>query len=144
MQRAIERLGHIPLPPYIARSDEPEDRERYQTIFAQRPGAVAAPTAGLHFSPAILERIKERGVEIATITLDVGLGTFQPIHDEEIAKHQMHMERYDIPERAANAICKARSEGRPILAWWAQRWCARSRMRPRRRRPAAGKGFRTD
>src|SRR3984957_4141026 len=82
--QAIERLGHVPLPPYISREDDPADRERYQTIFADRPGAVAAPTAGLHFSPAILERLRERGMEIATLTLDVGLGTFQPIHEEEI------------------------------------------------------------
>ncbi len=113
---AIERLGHIPLPPYIARSDEPADRERYQTIFAERPGAVAAPTAGLHFSPAILEQIKQRGVEIAAITLDVGLGTFQPIHEEEIEQHQMHAERYEIPEQSAKTICNARRDSRPILA----------------------------
>jgi S-adenosylmethionine:tRNA ribosyltransferase-isomerase len=114
--QAIERLGHIPLPPYIVRSDEPEDRERYQTIFAQQPGAVAAPTAGLHFSPAILDQLKGRGVEIVAITLDVGLGTFQPIHEEEIEQHQMHAERYEIPEQAANAICNARRHARPILA----------------------------
>ena len=116
LYQTIERLGHIPLPPYIARSDEPEDRERYQTIFAQQPGAVAAPTAGLHFSPAILEQLAERGVEIAAITLEVGLGTFQPIHAEEIEQHQMHSERYEIPEQAAKAICKARRHARPILA----------------------------
>jgi S-adenosylmethionine:tRNA ribosyltransferase-isomerase len=98
------------------RSDEPEDRERYQTIFAQQPGAVAAPTAGLHFSPAILDQLKGRGVEIVAITLDVGLGTFQPIHEEEIEQHQMHAERYEIPEQAANAICNARRHARPILA----------------------------
>jgi len=116
VHEAIERLGHIPLPPYIARSDEPADRERYQTIFAERPGAVAAPTAGLHFSPAILEQIKQRGVEIAAITLDVGLGTFQPIHEEEIEQHQMHAERYEIPEQSAKTICNARRDSRPILA----------------------------
>src|ERR1700682_1924389 len=113
---AIERLGHIPLPPYIARSDEPADRERYQTIFAERPGAVAAPTAGLHFSSAIIDQIKRRGVEITAITLDVGLGTFQPIHEEEIEEHEMHAERYEISEQAANAICSARRDSRPILA----------------------------
>ena len=114
--QAIERLGHVPLPPYIAREDEPADRERYQTIFADHPGAVAAPTAGLHFSPAILERLRQRGVEMASITLDVGLGTFQPIHEEEIERHQIHCERYEIPVAAAAAICKASSDGRPILA----------------------------
>jgi S-adenosylmethionine:tRNA ribosyltransferase-isomerase len=113
---AIERLGHVPLPPYISRGDEPADRERYQTIFADHPGAVAAPTAGLHFSPAILERLRQRGIEMAAITLDVGLGTFQPIHEEEIDQHQIHSERYEIPEGAAAAICKARRDGRPVLA----------------------------
>ena len=114
--QAIERLGHVPLPPYISREDQPADRERYQTIFADHPGAVAAPTAGLHFSPAILERLRKRGIEMATITLDVGLGTFQPIHEDEIEKHVIHTERYEISEAAATAICKARREGRPILA----------------------------
>ena len=114
--QAIERLGHVPLPPYISREDQPADRERYQTIFADHPGAVAAPTAGLHFSPAILERLRKRGIEMAPITLDVGLGTFQPIHEEEIEQHQIHSERYEIPEAAAAAICKARRETRPILA----------------------------
>ena len=114
--QAIERLGHVPLPPYISREDEPADRERYQTIFADHPGAVAAPTAGLHFSPAILESLRQRGIEIAAITLDVGLGTFQPIHEEDIERHQIHSERYEIPEAAAAAICKARRAARPILA----------------------------
>src|SRR6202790_684956 len=116
VQQTIERLGHIPLPPYISREDDPADRERYQTIFADHPGAVAAPTAGLHFSPAILEKLKNRGVEITAITLDVGLGTFQPIHEEEIEEHKMHAERYEISEQAANVICNARRDSRPILA----------------------------
>jgi len=116
VHEAIERLGHVPLPPYIARNDEPADRERYQTIFAQQPGAVAAPTAGLHFSPAIIDQIKQRGIEIAAITLDVGLGTFQPIHEEEIENHHIHSERYEISEHTANAIRDARRDSRPILA----------------------------
>jgi len=116
VSQAIERLGHVPLPPYISREDESADRERYQTIFADHPGAVAAPTAGLHFSPAILERLRRRGIQMAAITLDVGLGTFQPIHEEEIERHQIHSERYEIPEAAATAICEARSDGRPVLA----------------------------
>jgi len=114
--QTIERLGHVPLPPYILREDDSADRERYQTIFADHPGAVAAPTAGLHFSPAILEKLRQRGIETAAITLDVGLGTFQPIHEEEIEKHQIHSERYEIPEAAASAISKALRESRPILA----------------------------
>lgn len=113
---AIERLGHVPLPPYIRRSDEAADRERYQTVFATRPGAVAAPTAGLHFTPAILEQMRVRGIEFAEITLNVGLGTFQPIHEEQIENHKMHLETYEIPEAAASAVCKARREGRPIVA----------------------------
>jgi S-adenosylmethionine:tRNA ribosyltransferase-isomerase len=116
VNQAIERLGHIPLPPYISRDDEPADRERYQTIFANHPGAVAAPTAGLHFSPAILDKLKDRGVEIVTITLEVGLGTFQPIHVEDIDQHQIHPERYEISEQAAIAIRNARREARPVLA----------------------------
>ena len=113
---AIEHLGHVPLPPYISREDDSADRERYQTIFADHPGAVAAPTAGLHFSPAILKQLRQRGIETVSITLDVGLGTFQPIHEEEIEKHLIHAERYEIPEASAAAICKARRDGRPILA----------------------------
>ncbi len=116
VDQAIERLGHVPLPPYISRADEPADRERYQTIFADHPGAVAAPTAGLHFSPAIIERLRQRGVETVAITLDVGLGTFQPIHEEEIERHKIHSEHYEIPEATAAAICGARRDGRPILA----------------------------
>ena len=116
VHEAIERLGHVPLPPYIARSDEPEDRERYQTIFAEQPGAVAAPTAGLHFSPQIIDQIKQRGIEIVAITLDVGLGTFQPIHAEEIENHHIHAERYEISEQTSNAIRRAQRDSRPILA----------------------------
>ncbi|HVA94173.1 MAG TPA: tRNA preQ1(34) S-adenosylmethionine ribosyltransferase-isomerase QueA [Candidatus Dormibacteraeota bacterium] len=114
--QAIERLGHIPLPPYIARGDDLADRERYQTIFADHPGSVAAPTAGLHFSPAILEKLRQRKIEVAAITLDVGLGTFQPIHENQIEQHKIHTERYEIPEAAATAICNARRDARPILA----------------------------
>ena len=116
VNKTLERLGHIPLPPYLKRGDEPADRERYQTIFADRPGAVAAPTAGLHFSPAIVERLGQRKIEMAAITLDVGLGTFQPVHEEEIENHHIHSERYVIPEETAAAICRARSQARPILA----------------------------
>jgi S-adenosylmethionine:tRNA ribosyltransferase-isomerase len=112
----LERIGHIPLPPYIRRPDEPADRERYQTMFAAEPGAVAAPTAGLHFTPQVVERIRARGAELCEITLRVGLGTFQPIHSEEIEQHEMHSEPYTIPERAAAYIREARRAGRPVLA----------------------------
>jgi len=112
----IERLGHVPLPPYIDRQDEPADRERYQTVFASRPGAVAAPTAGLHFTPETLSAIRARGIEICEITLNVGVGTFQPIHSETLEGHVMHAESYEIPQQAAQQIQAAHSELRPILA----------------------------
>jgi S-adenosylmethionine:tRNA ribosyltransferase-isomerase len=116
IEDAIERLGHVPLPPYINREDEPADRERYQTIFASQPGAVAAPTAGLHFSVAILERLRARGIDVVELTLRVGLGTFQPIHAETLEEHRMHVEDYEIPESTAAKINSAASEGRPVLA----------------------------
>lgn len=116
LMQTIERLGHVPLPPYIHRSDDPADRERYQTIFAARDGAVAAPTAGLHFTPAILEQLRNRKIEIAEITLEVGLGTFEPIRTEELEEHRIHREAYQIPEASAQAIARARGEKRPILA----------------------------
>jgi S-adenosylmethionine:tRNA ribosyltransferase-isomerase len=112
----IARLGHIPLPPYIKRDDEPADRERYQTIFAREGSAVAAPTAGLHFTPAILERLRARGIEIAEITLDVGLGTFEPLRTEQLEDHKIHAEAYEIPESTAAAIERARRDNRAILA----------------------------
>jgi S-adenosylmethionine:tRNA ribosyltransferase-isomerase len=114
--QTIERLGEVPLPPYIHRSDDPADRERYQTIFAARAGAVAAPTAGLHFTLAILEQLRARNIEVAEITLEVGLGTFEPIRTEELEEHRIHREAYEIPEATAQAIARARSEKRPILA----------------------------
>jgi len=113
---ALHRLGHIPLPPYIKREDEPLDRERYQTIFAKRGAAVAAPTAGLHFTPGILDQLHARGVEIVEITLEVGLGTFEPVRTERIEDHKIHKESYEIPELAAAAIAGALRERRPVLA----------------------------
>jgi len=112
----LERLGHVPLPPYIERIDESSDRERYQTVFAKRPGAIAAPTAGLHFSTEILEKVQARGVEICELTLQIGLGTFQPIHSETLEGHTMHSESYEIPKETADRIQVARDAGRPILA----------------------------
>jgi len=113
---ALEQLGHIPLPPYIDRPDSLEDRARYQTVYAERPGSVAAPTAGLHFTPEVLERIRKRGVEIAEITLHVGLGTFQPIRGEVVEQHKLHTERYAIGEDAAEQINRARRQGRRVVA----------------------------
>jgi len=112
----LERLGHVPLPPYIDRPDETSDRERYQTVFAKNPGAIAAPTAGLHFSKQMLEKIRARGVETCELTLDVGLGTFQPIHSETLEGHVMHAEAYEIPPDTAARILSARAAGRPIFA----------------------------
>jgi len=112
----LERLGHTPLPPYIHRADESSDRERYQTVFATRPGAIAAPTAGLHFTKETLERIRRRGVEICELTLEVGLGTFQPIHSETLEGHVMHAEAYEIPAETAQRIQQAHAEGRRIFA----------------------------
>jgi S-adenosylmethionine:tRNA ribosyltransferase-isomerase len=112
----IDRLGHIPLPPYIDRADVVSDRDRYQTVFAKNPGAIAAPTAGLHFTPEILAQIQRSGAKICEVTLDVGLGTFQPIHAETLESHVMHAESYDVSEEAAERIQAAHAEGRPILA----------------------------
>jgi len=112
----LEHLGHVPLPPYIERADETADRERYQTVFAKRPGAIAAPTAGLHFSQEILKRLRDRGAEICELTLDVGLGTFQPVHGETLEGHKMHTESYEIPCETADRIHDAHSADRPVLA----------------------------
>jgi S-adenosylmethionine:tRNA ribosyltransferase-isomerase len=116
LRAAIERIGHVPLPPYIRREDESVDRERYQTVYASRGSAVAAPTAGLHFSPDILARLRASGVGISEITLDVGLGTFQPVRVSCLKDHLMHAESYEIPSSTAGAIIEARTVGRPILA----------------------------
>jgi S-adenosylmethionine:tRNA ribosyltransferase-isomerase len=112
----LERLGHVPLPPYIRRGDEPLDRERYQTVFARQRGSVAAPTAGLHFTPEILERIRARGVLITHLTLHVGLGTFQPVRVAEVSAIRLHAERYSLPEETALQINQALGEGRRVVA----------------------------
>jgi S-adenosylmethionine:tRNA ribosyltransferase-isomerase len=112
----LARLGHIPLPPYIKREDEPLDRERYQTVYARQGCAVAAPTAGLHFTPEILARLRKQGVEIAEITLNVGLGTFEPVRTERLEDHKIHTESYDIPEATVAALERARRANRPVLA----------------------------
>ncbi len=108
----LDRVGHVPLPRYIQRDDAPEDRTRYQTMFARVPGAVAAPTAGLHMTAAIVDALTARGVSLATVTLHVGYGTFEPIREDDIRKHHMHRERYTIPEQTAVHV----ASGRPIVA----------------------------
>lgn len=113
---SLARLGHIPLPPYIKRADEALDRDRYQTVYARQGSAVAAPTAGLHFTPEILEQLRKLEIEIAEITLDVGLGTFEPVRTERLEDHKIHAESYHISEAAAQAITRAKKEGRPVLA----------------------------
>jgi S-adenosylmethionine:tRNA ribosyltransferase-isomerase len=112
----VDRIGHVPLPPYIARADVPADRERYQTVYARARGSVAAPTAGLHFTPEVLERMSQRGIETAEITLHVGLGTFQPVHAERVEEHKLHREWYRISEEAAAAINRALAAGRRVVA----------------------------
>ncbi len=108
----LEAHGHVPLPRYIHRPDRADDRERYQTMFARSPGAVAAPTAGLHMTPAIVEQLAARGIAVATLTLHVGWGTFEPIREPDVRAHHMHRERYVIPEATAALI----ASGRPIVA----------------------------
>ncbi|MFI5087948.1 MAG: tRNA preQ1(34) S-adenosylmethionine ribosyltransferase-isomerase QueA [Terriglobales bacterium] len=112
----VERIGHVPLPPYIARADAAADRERYQTVYARARGSVAAPTAGLHFTPEILERMRARGMETAEITLHVGLGTFQPVHVDRVEEHKLHREWYRISEEAAVQINGALAAGRRVVA----------------------------
>jgi S-adenosylmethionine:tRNA ribosyltransferase-isomerase len=104
----LDRLGHIPLPPYIHRPDTPADRERYQTVYARHPGSVAAPTAGLHFTEELLREIEAAGIEIARVTLHVGIGTFKPVSAERIEEHRMESERYEISEETAAALRRAR------------------------------------
>ena len=112
----LNRIGHIPLPPYIDRPDTAEDREQYQTVYAKPLGSVAAPTAGLHFTAEILERIRQRGIETAELTLHVGLGTFQPVREEVVEEHKLHKEWYEISPAAAERIQHARDGGRRVVA----------------------------
>jgi S-adenosylmethionine:tRNA ribosyltransferase-isomerase len=112
----LNKIGHMPLPPYIHRDDSEEDRDRYQTVFSHEPGSAAAPTAGLHFTPEILDSIRQRGVQVETITLHVGLGTFQPVRAEELSEIRLHSERYTLPAATAEAINSALDEGKRIIA----------------------------
>lgn len=111
VERVLERYGQVPLPPYIAHPAAGEDAERYQTVYAANPGAVAAPTAGLHFDAALLERLRRRGAHLAKLTLHVGIGTFQPVRSERVEEHRMHSERFHIPSATLEAIA-----GRRVLA----------------------------
>lgn len=112
----LDRIGKLPLPPYITREPDLEDRERYQTTFSTYPGAVAAPTAGLHFTPEVLERLQAKGVIIAPLTLHVGLGTFLPIRVQKVCEHQMHAESYHVPVETAQAVNAAKQQGRRVIA----------------------------
>jgi S-adenosylmethionine:tRNA ribosyltransferase-isomerase len=112
----LEQYGSLPLPPYITHAPEALDETRYQTVYAREPGAVAAPTAGLHFDPAMLEALEEMGVKTAYVTLHVGAGTFQPVRVEEIAEHHMHSEWYTVPQRTVDSIRWARAEGGRVMA----------------------------
>jgi len=113
---AIERIGHIPLPPYIARPDTPVDRDRYQTVFARHQGSIAAPTAGLHFTQSTLQSAISRGVEITEITLHVGYGTFKPVRVNEVESHEVDPESFEVTAAAAAALSRARRDGRRIIA----------------------------
>ena len=115
VQDAIDAIGHIPLPPYIKRSDAPADRDRYQTVFARDRGSIAAPTAGLHFTPALLDELQARGILRAAVTLHVGYGTFQPIRVERVEDHEMEAEHYEVSAATAEALTAARREGRRIV-----------------------------
>jgi len=113
---ALDRYGHVPLPPYIDRPVEAVDRERYQTVYARERGSVAAPTAGLHFTDALLERIAEKGVHRASLTLHVGVGTFRPVEVDDPSEHPMHREWYSVPEGTARVVNRVRAEGGRIWA----------------------------
>lgn len=116
LAEVLERYGHLPLPPYVRRPDGPEDARRYQTVFARRPGAVAAPTAGLHFDRPLLDRLRAAGVEFAFVTLHVGAGTFQPVRVEDLREHRMHAEWLDVPAAACRAVERARDRGGRVVA----------------------------
>jgi len=116
IEDAIDRLGHVPLPPYIRRADEAQDRETYQTIYARVRGAVAAPTAGLHFTEKVMESLRRRAIETSEITLHVGLGTFQPVRVARVEHHQMEAERFEISDSAAATLNAALAQGRRVIA----------------------------
>ncbi|MEM7808913.1 MAG: tRNA preQ1(34) S-adenosylmethionine ribosyltransferase-isomerase QueA [Planctomycetota bacterium] len=113
----LQEVGQMPLPPYIGRAeDEPADRERYQTVYADKPGSVAAPTAGLHFTPELLAKLDDAGVIRTTLTLHVGMGTFKPVSADDLDDHDMHRERYELPAECCDIVNAAKSEGRRVIA----------------------------
>ena len=112
----LERCGHMPLPPYIRRPDRPEDRERYQTVYAREAGSIAAPTAGLHFTPGVLARLRERGIGVAEVVLHVGPGTFRPVTAEHVSDHVVEPEPFSVPRETAVAVSAARSRGGRVVA----------------------------
>jgi len=116
VEEALSRYGRIPLPPYLERDEEALDRERYQTVYARTPGSVAAPTAGLHFTPELLDRVEEMGVGVARVVLHVGVGTFRPLEVEDPGEHRMHRERYEVPRGTAEAVEKVRIAGGRVWA----------------------------
>src|SRR6266513_5012991 len=116
IENAIEKYGHVPLPPYITRADEPSDAERYQTVYARESGSVAAPTAGLHFTPELLAALARKGVKRADVILHVGAGTFKPVETEHPADHVMHEESYTLPATTAEILNETRSRGGKIWA----------------------------
>ncbi len=116
VREAIDAIGHIPLPPYIKRADMPADRDRYQTVYASARGSIAAPTAGLHFTPRLLDALTARGVERATVTLHVGYGTFQPVRVDRVEDHRVEAEEYEVSPETADAVNRARREGRRVIA----------------------------
>ncbi|MBI1732239.1 MAG: tRNA preQ1(34) S-adenosylmethionine ribosyltransferase-isomerase QueA [Gammaproteobacteria bacterium] len=135
----LDVAGHVPLPPYIRRPDEPADRAQYQTVYAMRPGAVAAPTAGLHFTPALLAEVESRGITLARVTLHVGHGTFQPVRSDDVESHRMHSEWYEVGQEVCEQVSAARRRGGRIVAvgTTAVR-CLESASRDRTLRPARG------
>jgi S-adenosylmethionine:tRNA ribosyltransferase-isomerase len=116
LEKLLLRIGHMPLPPYIARPDDAHDSERYQTVYARRPGAVAAPTAGLHFDAALLDTLRARGVQFGYVTLHVGAGTFQPVRSENIEDHEMHREWLNVGAELVEKIHRTRANGRRVIA----------------------------
>jgi S-adenosylmethionine:tRNA ribosyltransferase-isomerase len=113
---SVRGSGELPLPPYLGRTEEPSDRERYQTVYAQTPGSSAAPTAGLHFTPGLLDTLRAGGVRVATVTLHVGLGTFRPLRSEDLDRGTLHTERIVLPEETARAVDETRRVGGRVVA----------------------------